>query len=384
MISLPPLYPITDARLEASLADQIQRLGAAGFPLVQFRGKPLDAKSQWQALRAALRTSHDQGGWPLIAVNDRADLALMAAQEGLTPWGLHLGQEDLPPAEARRLVGLEDVHLGTSTHEPSEWMAPDPACDHAGVGPVRGTATKADHATPIGIEGLRKGAAHLRDRGIAAVAIGGLEATDFEACFAAGAASVAMVSALASAADPTELLRQAQVARWRAQAPAQRGQGLVLAGSSGAGKTTLGHALAEQLGLPFVDLDARIEAEQGLSVAALFAHRGEAAFRALEGQSLAGALQSPRVVALGGGAWEVAGVREAVRASGFQAFWLAEHPERCWQRIAQDSSRPLVSTREAFMNRHRHRLRRWAELPMLLPLGQSAIRFAEALASGID
>jgi len=155
MINLPPIYAITDARRDEPLAAQVERLGRAGFPLVQFRGKPLDAKRQWLELRSALVTAASQGGWPAICLNDRADLAVLAASEGLALWGLHLGQSDLPPGEALRLPGLERLHLGTSTRSPGEWGAPDPACDHAGVGPVRATGTKPDHAEPLGLEGLR-------------------------------------------------------------------------------------------------------------------------------------------------------------------------------------------------------------------------------------
>lgn len=384
MIPLPPLYPITDARRSISLSAQVRRYGDAGYPLVQFRGKPLPADAQWAELRQALRDSHDRGGWPLVVLNDRADLAVMAAREGLPPWGLHLGQEDLPPSEARRLPGLGGLHLGTSTHGEPEWLDVDPACDHAGVGPVRGTATKADHARPIGFGGLREGASVLRSRGLAPVAIGGLGMGDLEACFAAGAASVAMVSALGDHSHPGDALWEAQAARWRAQPPLRRGQGLVLCGSSGAGKSTVGAALAQALGLPFVDLDAVIEAAEGCPIPDLFRHRGEAAFRDLETRHAAGTFAKPCVLALGGGAWELEGVREAARASGFAALWLAERPELCWARISGDPHRPLATTREAFLARHRQRLERWSEVPQVLPLGRDPNQIAEALASAID
>lgn len=383
-LSLPSLYPITDARLDVALSGQIRRFGEAGFPLVQFRGKPLNAKAQWQELQLALQTSHDCGGWPLIAVNDRADLAVLAAQEGLAPWGLHLGQEDLPPSEARRLPGLEALHIGTSTHGEEEWTAPNPACDHAGVGPVRGTATKADHAAPIGFDGLRDGCLALKTRGVAPIAIGGLAPTDFEACFEAGASSVALVSALATAAVPAELLWQAQVARWKAQPPLIKNQGVVLVGSSGAGKSTLGPALAARLDLPFVDLDPLIERAEGQSIASIFSKGGEAAFRELETIHAEKALGTPCVLSLGGGAWEVEGVREAVGRSGFSSLWLAERPDLCWERVAGDSTRPLATTRETFMARHRVRIRRWSELPPVLPLGRSPNHIAEGLISAIS
>ena len=109
MLRLPPLYPITDATRPESLSAQIRRLGEAGFPLVQFRGKPLDAPAQWEELRKALLEAAANGGWPMICVNDRADLVILAAREGLAPWGLHLGQEDLPAGEARNQIGRAHV-----------------------------------------------------------------------------------------------------------------------------------------------------------------------------------------------------------------------------------------------------------------------------------
>jgi thiamine-phosphate pyrophosphorylase len=379
---LPPLYPITDARLELSLSAQIRRLGAAGFPLVQFRGKPLDPGTQYRELATALREAEAQGGWPAICVNDRADLAVLAAQEGLTPWGLHLGQGDLPAREARLLPGLAGLHLGTSTHEPGEWAAPDPACDHAGIGPFRATATKGDHAPPVGLEGLRLGCAALRGAGLAPVAIGGLTLADAPACFQAGAEALAMVGAVAQAAEPGDLLWQAQVERWQARPPLLTGQGVVLVGGSGAGKSSLARALAFRLGLPNLDSDHRVEAASGRTIPEVFAQEGEEGFRALEAQAVAGCLGSPAVVALGAGAWEDEATRARVRAAGFGVLWLAEVPERAWARVAGDRGRPLADRREAFMARWARRTARWAEAPLVLPLGRSAQILAGALAQG--
>ena len=384
MNPLPPVYPITSAVRPESLSAQVKGFGEAGFPLVQFRGKPLDAQAQWRELRAALRSAWDNGGWPLVVVNDRADLAVLAAAEGIAPWGLHLGQQDLPPAEARRLAGLENLHFGTSTHCEAEWSRVDSACDHAGAGPFRSTATKPDHAPCIGEAGLARACAALRAQDVAPVAIGGLGPKDAPTCFQAGAESLAMTAALGPEANLAEVLWEAQAARWRSRPPFAPGQGILLAGSSGAGKSALAAALAARLGLSLVDLDDRIVAEVGRSIPAIFDQEGEAGFRDLEAQLLKEELNRPAVVALGGGAWETDAVRQAAAGSGFALLWLAETPERCWSRAGGDPGRPLAASRAEFLARHRQRIRRWSALPCVLPLGRTPQALARALAPALD
>ncbi len=382
-MNLPPIYPLTDSRRAESLSEQVRALGDAGFPLVQFRGKPLDAKAQYEELINSLWQAHDQGGWPMICVNDRADLAVLAAQEGLVPWGLHLGQTDLPPCEARKLPGLGEIHLGTSAHFETEWASVDGACDHAGVGPFRSTATKPDHETPIGLPGLREGCAALRSKGIAPIAIGGVARDDFYDVFAAGAESAALISEL-DRSDPADLAWVAQGARWKARPPFRRGQGIALVGSSGSGKSTLASALGPRLGLPVLDLDAHIEATTGRPIADIFEVRGEADFRRLEVESLRSNLDQPSVLALGGGAWASPLVRDALKAVGFAVLWIAETPVACWPRIAADPSRPLAKDRDEFLRRHRMRMHHWRELPMVLPLGHGADEIAKRLSAALD
>jgi thiamine-phosphate diphosphorylase len=347
--------------------------------LLQFRGKPLDIRAQWEELHIALAEAAANGGWPLICVNDRADLALLAAQEGLAPWGLHLGQEDLPAAEARKLPGLTGIHLGASSHEAAEWSDLDAACDHAGVGPFRITPTKADHVEPIGLEGLRAGCAALRAKGVAPIAIGGLALADATACFEAGAESLAMVGEVHRSGDPAALGWELQRRRWRVRPPFRPGQGLVLVGGSGAGKTTFGRQLAFQLALPFHDLDEAIEMHAGCSVARIFSDLGEGAFRELEATVLPELLARPAVVALGGGAWEAPACRAAVKTAEFAPLWLAETPTRAWARAGRDPSRPLAQDRAAFMRRWRTRLPAWSLAPLILPFGHSSRELVAAL-----
>jgi thiamine-phosphate diphosphorylase len=316
-------------------------------------------------------------------VNDRADLAVLAAQEGLETWGLHLGQMDLPPAEARKLPGLAQVHIGTSTHDESEWSQVDAACDHAGVGPYRATATKSDHAAPIGSEGLRRGCAALRAKDIAPIAIGGIGRDDLDDAFAAGAECVAVIGEL-DRTNPAGLAWAAQVARWQANPPFNRGQGIALAGSSGSGKSTIAAALGLRLGLPVLDLDARIEEETGQSITDIFKVEGEKEFRRLEVEILRSNLEKPSVMALGGGAWASPEIRDALAASGQAVLWIAETPQACWSRIAGDPSRPLAKDRDVFLSRHRARMHDWCGLPMILPWGRGAEEIAEKLVAAVD
>ncbi|MBI3130487.1 MAG: thiamine phosphate synthase [Acidobacteria bacterium] len=383
-LHLPALYPLTDETRPEPLEEQVSRLGAAGFSLVQVRAKALPVEALADSLRRILQRARAEGGWPRIVVNDRADLAQLLARESLAPWGLHLGQGDLPPGEARRQPGLEAVHLGTSTHGAEEWRAVDPACDHAGVGPFRATATKGGHAEPIGLAGLRLGCTLLEAQGIAPIAIGGLGLADAEVCFEAGAESLAMVGAVHAAADPKDLGWQVQLARWRARPVVGPGQGILLLGASGAGKSSMGPLLASRLGLPYRDLDAEIEAREGSTVVEIFDSRGEPAFRELERGILPSLLATPAVVSLGGGAWEHPEIREAAARAGVKPLWLAEPPRACWSRVARDAGRPLAQDEARFMARCRQRLEAWSRAEAISSFGRPPEALAQAILAGVS
>jgi thiamine-phosphate pyrophosphorylase len=385
MLELPPLYPITDANQAVPLSGQVLRFAEAGFPLVQFRGKPLGAKEQWRELRAALLRARENGGWPLIVVNDRADLAVLAAADGLAPWGLHLGQTDLPASEAAKLPGLGGLHFGASTHNDGEWSSAGPPCDHAGVGPFRATPTKPGHDAAIGPEGLRAGCSALRSRGIAPIAIGGLTVEDAPACFGAGASSVAMSKAL----SPSEMqgggprlvdcLWRAQEAKRSRRPPPGKGAGVAIVGGSGAGKTALAAALARRMGVEAIDLDERVSRKASRPIAEIFGG-GEAEFREIEALCLPVCLERPAALALGAGAWQQEAVRRLVSKSGWDVLWLAENPGVAWGRVGGDPARPLARDRAEFMQRHASRMAEWSMLPPLLPLGRTPDELAEMLA----
>jgi shikimate kinase len=119
---------------------------------------------------------------------------------------------------------------------------------------------------------------------------------------------------------------------------------IILVGPMGSGKSTLGRALAARLARGFVDVDARIEADAGKSIPALFASEGEAGFRRRETQALAAVLAgTPAVIATGGGAVLDAGNRAAMRAAG-TVVYLALDPTTQLARLQGDTGRPLLQT----------------------------------------
>lgn len=149
----------------------------------------------------ALRQAATEVGATLI-INDRCDLALAVKADGV-----HLGQEDLPLADARRLLGAEKI-IGLSTHSPEQVrnaVALQP--DYIGFGPIFSTATKADHDPVVGLEGLRA-ARELTTLPI--FAIGGIRSQHVAEIMTAGADGVAVISAILKATDLEAAIRSFQ------------------------------------------------------------------------------------------------------------------------------------------------------------------------------
>ena len=183
------LYLITSPspRLETTVAAALE----AGLRLVQYRAKEVDDSRRF-AEASALRQLCARHG-ALFLVNDRVDLALAVDADGV-----HLGQADLPPALARRLLGRERL-IGRSTNRLEHLhQAVADGCDYVGVGPVHATPTKPGRE-PVGLAYVAAAAAQSP---IPCFAIGGIDSTNLAAVLAAGAAGVAVVRAITAAEDP--------------------------------------------------------------------------------------------------------------------------------------------------------------------------------------
>ncbi len=193
------LYLVTDERLSRGrpTTEIVRAAIRGGVDAVQLRGKELPIREQL-AIGRALRMITSEAG-VLFIVNDRVDLAL-----ALDADGVHVGQDDLPADVVRRLVGPGQI-VGVSAATIAEARAArDDGADYIGVGPIWGTATKADAGAAVG-PGLittLKGAVELP-----MVGIGGIGAGNAAQVIAAGGDGVAVVSAIVSADDPEAAAR---------------------------------------------------------------------------------------------------------------------------------------------------------------------------------
>jgi shikimate kinase len=119
---------------------------------------------------------------------------------------------------------------------------------------------------------------------------------------------------------------------------------IVLAGFMGAGKTTVGRLLADKLGIPFLDSDQVIEERSGRVIRDIFAADGEAAFRELEHQTIAGLLAGPpAVLALGGGAAGHEGTRHLLASDSADVVYLRVGYEEALARVGGDTGRPMLA-----------------------------------------
>ena len=208
----PRLSLVTDPSARAGVVETAVAAARGGAALIQLRDKTAgDAEllATARAMRAALAPfPHAR-----LLVNDRPDIAAQAGAHGA-----HVGQTDAEVAEARRILG-PDAILGLSIDCPGQLADVDwSAVDYIGAGPIFATPTKTDAAPEIGFDGL---AAIAADCPVPTLAIGRMAAVHAAAARRAGAAGLAVVSALCAAEDP-EAEARAILAAWGSDAEGPR------------------------------------------------------------------------------------------------------------------------------------------------------------------
>jgi thiamine-phosphate pyrophosphorylase len=200
---LPPApfaYPVIDVgTLEGvSVLDFARALMRGGARLVQLRGKTLSDRELLRVGGELVAVARDVGC--LTIINDRPDVARLLGADGV-----HLGQEDVAPAEARRVLPPEAI-VGLSTHNLAQLeRAAAAPVDYVAVGPVFATTTKAAPDPVVGLDLLRRARTRLRQP---LVAIGGIDRHRARSVIDAGADGVAVIADLQRAVDPEAAMRE--------------------------------------------------------------------------------------------------------------------------------------------------------------------------------
>lgn len=197
----PGIYLVTDTALcgDRGVAATVRAAVDGGVRTVQIREKHASA-ADFYAL--VLEVAAQVGDRADILVDDRVDIYLAARAAGAAVHGVHVGQSDLPADAVRALVGPDAVvglTANTTGHLEALRRLPPGTVDYLGAGVIRPTSTKPDHPEPLGIAGFAQFAAAAP---LPCVAIGGVRTEDIAPLRAAGAAGVAVVSAVCAAPDP--------------------------------------------------------------------------------------------------------------------------------------------------------------------------------------
>ena len=185
---LPRIYAITDVSISGlSHAEQVALLADGGATLVQIREKHAPPLQFYEQAKAAMAVAREHG--VQIIINDRVDVALAVGADGV-----HLGQDDLPPEAARRLLG-DNAVIGCSTHSLSQALEVTKLpVDYIAIGPIFQTSTKENPSPVVGLDGLRVVREAIGK--LPLVAIGGITPANIEEVIEAGADAVAMIRGL--------------------------------------------------------------------------------------------------------------------------------------------------------------------------------------------
>ncbi|MBC7798490.1 MAG: thiamine phosphate synthase [Pyrinomonadaceae bacterium] len=191
--TMPVVYPITDAQISGlSHTAQVEKLIAGGAKLIQLREKYLSPQEFYDDAREALKIAHAND--VKILINDRVDLARVLKADGV-----HLGQTDLPPDEARKILGATAI-IGFSTHNVEQVReALKMPIDYIAFGPVFNTTTKENPDAVVGLETLKRIGEIIKNHDetkFPLIAIGGITGENAVEVLKAGADSVAIISDL--------------------------------------------------------------------------------------------------------------------------------------------------------------------------------------------
>jgi len=190
------VYVVTDVRKgRGDLEDFLEAVLGAGTDIIQLREKETEGGDllRWGEVFATAARRHGA----LFVVNDRPDVAVALGADGV-----HVGQDDLPPAVTRRLVGPAMI-IGLSTHSEDQLRGASPQADYVCVGPVYETPTKPGRPA-VGLDLVQFAAANEQRPWFA---IGGIDAETLGPVVAAGARRIVVVRAVTSAEDPGEAVR---------------------------------------------------------------------------------------------------------------------------------------------------------------------------------
>ena len=180
---------------------------AGGAGMIQVRDKQASTAELLELTCAVAAAVHRARPSARVVVDDRADVAFAARRLGAEVHGVHLGQDDLPVASARAMLGPEAIiGLTTGTLETVRGAEElQELLDYVGAGPFRPTPTKDSGRTPLGVDGYRS---LVAETGLPVVAIGGITAQDVPSLAGTGIAGVALVRELMDADDPERAARE--------------------------------------------------------------------------------------------------------------------------------------------------------------------------------
>jgi thiamine-phosphate pyrophosphorylase len=202
-VALPRgLYAVVDdgVRPDLSLPQQARVLARAGVRVAQVRCKRAQGRAGWEAVREAVRVLRDAG--VVALVNDRVDWAILSGADGV-----HLGDEDLPPADARRVLGAGPLVGVTVRGALGARQAAEAGASYVGLGPVFATRTKEVPAPVLGLERLRR---EVRESPLPVVAIGGIGLDSVTEVARTGVHGVAVLSDLWAGGDPASRIEALQ------------------------------------------------------------------------------------------------------------------------------------------------------------------------------